>query len=127
MRGAGVNRSELRTRQAILRPGTGITAFHSDERAGSTAVSQRLADAVVAGVPHPNVDRVFALDDVGAAHHRMENDEATGKLVLLPEPTPRCPVGRTRPRRDRRILLIYDASHKLGRPSREFPPFLRRI
>ncbi len=69
---------------AMIPSGTGLTAFHSDECAGSTAVLQRLVDSVEAGVLYPNIDRVFALDDIAAAHRRMENDEATGKLVVLP-------------------------------------------
>lgn len=45
---------------------------------------QRLVDAVETGALRPNVDRVFTLDDVVAAHRRMQNDEATGKLVIVP-------------------------------------------
>jgi len=32
----------------------------------------------------PNVDRVFGLDDIVAAHRYMENDQATGKVVVVP-------------------------------------------
>ncbi|MFI7189704.1 zinc-binding dehydrogenase [Nocardia nova] len=69
---------------AMIPPGTGLTAFHSDECAGSTAVLQRLVDAAETGALRPHVDRVFTLDDVVAAHRRMQNDEATGKLVIVP-------------------------------------------
>jgi NADPH:quinone reductase-like Zn-dependent oxidoreductase len=31
-----------------------------------------------------NVDRVFGLDDIVAAHRCMEGDQAAGKLVMLP-------------------------------------------
>jgi hypothetical protein len=37
-----------------------------------------------AGVYRPNVDRVFGLDDIVAAHHHMESNEAIGKLVVTP-------------------------------------------
>ncbi len=69
---------------AMIPSGTGLTAFHSDDCVGSTAVLQRIVDSVEAGVLPPNIDQVFALDDIAAAHRRMENDEATGKLVVLP-------------------------------------------
>ncbi|MFF0495940.1 zinc-binding dehydrogenase [Nocardia aobensis] len=69
---------------AMIPSGTGLTAFHSDDCVGSTAVLQRIVDSVEAGVLPPNIDQVFALDDIAAAHRRMENDEATGKLVMLP-------------------------------------------
>ncbi|WP_084513226.1 zinc-binding dehydrogenase [Nocardia mikamii] len=76
---------------AMIPSGTGLTAFHSDDCAGSTAVLQRIVDSVEAGVLRPNIDRVVALDDIAEAHRRMENDEATGKLVVLPRPTRSAP------------------------------------
>jgi len=30
------------------------------------------------------VDRVFALDDIAAAHRYMEDNQATGKVVMVP-------------------------------------------
>jgi NADPH:quinone reductase-like Zn-dependent oxidoreductase len=35
-------------------------------------------------VYRPNVDRVFGLDDIVAAHRYMENNQATGKVVVVP-------------------------------------------
>jgi NADPH:quinone reductase-like Zn-dependent oxidoreductase len=35
-------------------------------------------------VYRPNIDRVFGLADVAAAHRYMENNQAAGKLVLVP-------------------------------------------
>jgi NADPH:quinone reductase-like Zn-dependent oxidoreductase len=54
--------------------------------AAKAAVVRRLVREVEAGVcrRRPNVDRVFGLDDIVAAHQYMENDHATGKVVLLP-------------------------------------------
>jgi NADPH:quinone reductase-like Zn-dependent oxidoreductase len=71
---------------AMVPSGTKLTAFHSDDLKGSAgaAVFQRVVHEVEAGVYRPNVDRVFALDDIVAAHQYMENDEATGKLVVVP-------------------------------------------
>jgi NADPH:quinone reductase-like Zn-dependent oxidoreductase len=71
---------------AMIPSGTRLTAFHSDNFKGSagTTVLQRVVDQAEAGVYRPNLDRVFDLDDIAAAHRYMENDEATGKLVVLP-------------------------------------------
>jgi NADPH:quinone reductase-like Zn-dependent oxidoreductase len=71
---------------AMIPSGTRITAFHSDDVKGSagTTVLQRVVREVEAGVYRPNVDRVFGLDDIVAAHQYMENNQATGKLVVVP-------------------------------------------
>lgn len=45
---------------------------------------QRVVGNVEAGVYRPNVDRIFALDDIAAAHRYMEDERATGKVVMLP-------------------------------------------
>jgi NADPH:quinone reductase-like Zn-dependent oxidoreductase len=45
---------------------------------------QRVVREVEAGVYRPNVDRVFGLDDIVAAHRYMEDNQAAGKLVVLP-------------------------------------------
>ncbi|MFI5892485.1 zinc-binding dehydrogenase [Actinoplanes sp. NPDC051513] len=69
---------------AMIPSGTRLTAFHSDDIRGSagTAVLRRVVHNVEAGVYRPNVDRVFGLDDIVAAHRYMENNQATGKVVL---------------------------------------------
>jgi NADPH:quinone reductase-like Zn-dependent oxidoreductase len=71
---------------AMIPSGTRLTAFHSDDIKGSAgaAVLQRVVHEIEAGVYRPNVDRVFALDDIVAAHRYMEEDRAVGKLVVLP-------------------------------------------
>jgi NADPH:quinone reductase-like Zn-dependent oxidoreductase len=71
---------------AMIPSGTKLTAFHSDNLKGSAgkAVLQRVVHEVEAGVYRPNVDRVFGLDDIVAAHRYMENNQATGKVVVLP-------------------------------------------
>jgi NADPH:quinone reductase-like Zn-dependent oxidoreductase len=71
---------------AMIPSGTRLTAFHSDDikgRAGAAAL-QRVIREVEAGVYRPNVDRVFGLGDIVAAHRYMEGDRAAGKLVVLP-------------------------------------------
>jgi NADPH:quinone reductase-like Zn-dependent oxidoreductase len=71
---------------AMIPSGTRLTAFHSDNIKGSagTTVLQRVVNEVEAGVYRPNIDRVFALDDIVAAHRYMESDQAIGKLVVVP-------------------------------------------
>ena len=69
---------------AMVPSGTRLTAFHSRDAQGSAALLQRVVGNVEAGVYRPNVDRIFALDDVAAAHRYMEDDGATGKVVMLP-------------------------------------------
>jgi NADPH:quinone reductase-like Zn-dependent oxidoreductase len=71
---------------AMIPSGTRLTAFHSDNVKGSagTTVLRRVVHEVEAGVYRPNIDRVFGLDDIAKAHRYMENNEATGKLVVVP-------------------------------------------
>ena len=71
---------------AMIPSGTRLTAFHSDDLKGSagTVLLQRIVQEVEAGVYRPNVDRVFGLDDIVAAHRYMESNQATGKLVVVP-------------------------------------------
>ena len=71
---------------AMIPSGTRLTAFHSDDLKGSAGatVLQRVVREVEGGVYRPNVDRVFTLDDIVAAHQYMEDNQATGKLVAVP-------------------------------------------
>lgn len=71
---------------AMIPPGTRLTAFHSDTLkgdAGATAL-RHIIGQVEAGAYRPHLDRVVSLDELAAAHEYMEDDQATGKLVLLP-------------------------------------------
>jgi NADPH:quinone reductase-like Zn-dependent oxidoreductase len=71
---------------AMIPSGTKLTAFHSDRYRGSAGAPalQRIVHQVEAGAYRPNIDRIFRLDDIVAAHEYMENNQATGKLVVLP-------------------------------------------
>jgi NADPH:quinone reductase-like Zn-dependent oxidoreductase len=71
---------------AMIASGTKLTAFHSNDVRGEAgrAVLQAVISEVEAGVYRPNVDRVFGLDDIVAAHRYMEDNLATGKVVVLP-------------------------------------------
>ena len=50
----------------------------------NASVLQQIIDQIEAGLYRPSIDRVFALEDVVAAHQYMEDNRATGKLVMLP-------------------------------------------
>ncbi|TDW87795.1 NADPH:quinone reductase-like Zn-dependent oxidoreductase [Kribbella pratensis] len=67
---------------AMIPSGTRLTAFHSETMKGRADVLQRIVSEVEGGVYRPNVDRVFELDEIVAAHRYMEDDQATGKLVV---------------------------------------------
>ena len=71
---------------AMIPSGTRLTAFHSDNLKGSAGatVLRRVIRQVEAGAYRPNIDRVFGLDDIAAAHRYMEASQAVGKLVVLP-------------------------------------------
>uniref|UniRef100_UPI002458C6E6 zinc-binding dehydrogenase n=1 Tax=Nocardia wallacei TaxID=480035 RepID=UPI002458C6E6 len=69
---------------AMIPSGTKLTSFHSDDCRGSAAALQRIVDEVEAGTYRPDVDRVFGLEDIVAAHRYMEADRATGKVVVIP-------------------------------------------
>jgi NADPH:quinone reductase-like Zn-dependent oxidoreductase len=71
---------------AMIPSGTRLTAFHSDTMKGDAgaAALRQVVHEVEAGVYRPNIDRVFGLDDIVAAHRYMEDDRATGKVVVMP-------------------------------------------
>jgi NADPH:quinone reductase-like Zn-dependent oxidoreductase len=71
---------------AMIASGTKLTAFHSNDIKGSAgaALLQQVIREVEAGVYRPNIDRVFGLADIVAAHRYMENNQAMGKLVAVP-------------------------------------------
>ena len=71
---------------AMIPSGTRLTAFHSNDLKGSAGrpSCSGVIREVEAGVYRPNIDRVFGLDDIVAAHRYMESNQATGKVVVLP-------------------------------------------
>jgi NADPH:quinone reductase-like Zn-dependent oxidoreductase len=71
---------------AMIASGTKLTAFHSNDIKGSAgaALLQQVIREVEAGVYRPNIDHVFGLADIVAAHRYMENNQAMGKLVAVP-------------------------------------------
>jgi NADPH:quinone reductase-like Zn-dependent oxidoreductase len=71
---------------AMIPSGTRLTAFHSDDVKGGagTAALQRVVRAVEAGACRPNLDRVFGLAELAAAHRYLEDNRGAGKVVVLP-------------------------------------------
>jgi NADPH:quinone reductase-like Zn-dependent oxidoreductase len=71
---------------AMIPSGTKLTAFHSDNLKGGagTTVLQRVVHEVEVGAYRPAIDRVVGLDDITSAHRQMEDNRATGKLVVMP-------------------------------------------
>lgn len=69
---------------ATVPSGTKLTVFQSEDLAGAAGAGplQRIVDGVQSGRYHPVVDRVFALDEIVAAHRYMEANRATGKVVV---------------------------------------------
>jgi NADPH:quinone reductase-like Zn-dependent oxidoreductase len=71
---------------AMTPSGTKLTGFHSNDIEGGAgaALLQLVIREVEAGVYRPNLDRVFGLEDIVAAHRYMESNQAIGKLVTVP-------------------------------------------
>jgi NADPH:quinone reductase-like Zn-dependent oxidoreductase len=71
---------------AAIPSGTRLTAFHSNDLSGGAGagVLRRIVREVESGAYRPNIDRVFPLAEIAAAHRHMESDAATGKLVVIP-------------------------------------------
>jgi NADPH:quinone reductase-like Zn-dependent oxidoreductase len=70
---------------AMIPSGTKLTTYHSDDLTGRAATRslENIAHGVGTGRYRANVDRVFRLDQIVAAHRYMEHDKATGKIVVL--------------------------------------------
>lgn len=61
-----------------------LTLYSSEEveQTYYTQVLQEIVKRVEAGRYHPNIDRIFNLDEIVEAHRVMETSGATGKLVV---------------------------------------------
>lgn len=60
-----------------------LSGYHGDAADLTPAVLQAFIDDVAAGRTAVPIDRVFAFEDIVAAHRRMESGEAAGKIVVL--------------------------------------------
>ncbi|HEY0385181.1 MAG TPA: NAD(P)H-quinone oxidoreductase [Pyrinomonadaceae bacterium] len=64
--------------------GTVLRARSAEEKARATRLfAAHVCPLLASGKVRPVVDRVFPLDEVRAAHERMESNESFGKIVLL--------------------------------------------
>lgn len=70
---------------AMIPHGTKLTASYSGVLTGRAAVPalQQIIDEVARGAFAPHVDRVFTLDEIVAAHAYMEENRASGKVVVV--------------------------------------------
>lgn len=69
---------------SMIPSGTRLTAFHSDDLQGAAGAPalQEIADGVAAGRYRAGVDRVFPLAEIADAHRYMEDNRASGKVVV---------------------------------------------
>jgi NADPH:quinone reductase-like Zn-dependent oxidoreductase len=62
--------------------GVRLTAYSGDSADLPQPVLQRYLDAIADGHINISVHRVYTLDQIQQAHTDMENNSATGKLVV---------------------------------------------
>ena len=59
----------------------GVAVFEIPEAAKLNAVAV-VQDALSAGALSPNIDRIYALDDIAGAHEHQESGQARGKILI---------------------------------------------
>jgi NADPH:quinone reductase len=69
--------------------GVRLTAYTGEATDLQTEILQDFLDAVAAGEAIVPVNRVYYLDEISEAHAEMEAGSATGKIVVLTEPSKR--------------------------------------
>jgi NADPH2:quinone reductase len=62
-----------------------LTTYHSETTSAekSTAALQEIVDGMIAGRYRPSLHRTFAINDIVEAHRLMDDNRATGKLVVV--------------------------------------------
>jgi putative PIG3 family NAD(P)H quinone oxidoreductase len=64
--------------------GTMLRARSLEEKAAATRLfTEQVLPLLAGGVVRPVIDKVFGMEDVRAAHQRIESNESFGKVVLL--------------------------------------------
>lgn len=64
--------------------GTSLRTRSAEEKATATRVfAQYVVPLLASGAVRPVIDQVFQIDDVRAAHERIESNESFGKVVLM--------------------------------------------
>jgi NADPH:quinone reductase-like Zn-dependent oxidoreductase len=66
--------------------GTALRTRSLEEKATATRLfAQHVIPLLASGVVRPVIDKVFPMEDVRAAHQRIESNESFGKVVLMIE------------------------------------------
>ncbi len=66
--------------------GTSLRTRSAEEKATATRLfAQYVVPLLASGAVRPVIDQVFQIDDVRAAHERIESNESFGKVVLMIE------------------------------------------
>jgi NADPH:quinone reductase-like Zn-dependent oxidoreductase len=64
--------------------GTSLRTRSIEEKATATRLfAQHVVPLLASGEIQPVIDRIFSVDDVRAAHERLESNESFGKVVLV--------------------------------------------
>jgi NADPH:quinone reductase-like Zn-dependent oxidoreductase len=64
--------------------GTSLRTRSPEEKATATRLfAQQVGPLLASGQVRPVVDKVFKIEDVRAAHERIESNESFGKVVLM--------------------------------------------
>ena len=74
----------MRKRLQIM--GTSLRTRSTEEKATATRLfSEQVVPLLASGAVRPVIDRVFKMEEVRAAHERIESNESFGKVVLMIE------------------------------------------
>jgi NADPH:quinone reductase-like Zn-dependent oxidoreductase len=66
--------------------GTSLRTRSAEEKATATRLfAQQVVPLLASGQVRPVIDKVFKMEDVRAAHERIESNETFGKVVLMIE------------------------------------------
>lgn len=60
-----------------------VYTTHDLNRDNARAPLQEIVEGVAAGRLRPNLDKVFRFEEIVAAHRYMEENRATGKVVVM--------------------------------------------
>ena len=64
--------------------GTALRIRSPEEKATATRLfAEQVVPLLASGAVRPVIDKVFQMEEVGAAHERIESNESFGKVVLL--------------------------------------------
>src|SRR5437870_13766025 len=74
----------MHKRLAVM--GTSLRTRSIEEKATATRLfAEQVVPLLASGAVRPVIDRVFRMDEVRAAHQRIESNESFGKVVLMIE------------------------------------------